>query len=104
MRQDLKLHCLGGALIGFVVALLVALVALPALPTESDPVIPMLLGAALAGVAAAYVVGWLKEYVYDKARPTKHTVDPMDLRYTWIGGVVGGPLGALAGSFLNGVM
>lgn len=41
------------------------------------------------GLLVAISAGAYKEWVYDKARPASHTVDPMDFAATSLGGVVG---------------
>lgn len=93
MRIDLKKHRIVGAVIGYAVALLAVLALVHYFPVDPMQAIQHALIGVLAGTAAAYVAGWLKEYAYDKSG--RGTVDADDLRYTWVGGLMGAIPGAL---------
>lgn len=97
MRSDLEKHAAVGAAIGAVVAF--AAVTLGLAQLNQKLVSLFFLGVAL-GTLASYAAGWVKEYWYDARHPDTHTVDPLDLRYTWMGGVLGSVAGAALAVFM----
>lgn len=80
MQHDKKLHLIAGFCIAVVAAYVASRLGLP------EPL------SSIFGVIAAAVAGWAKEYVYDKRRPERHTVDRVDFKVTAYGGLIGGLL------------
>lgn len=56
---------------------------------------------AFVGFAVATVVGWGKEYIWDKNRPGKNTVDKKDFEFTAAGGLVGSVVYAVCQYFIR---
>lgn len=90
-ETDKKLHFLVGAAIALAVAL----------PLVHFSPIPIPVCAWLGG-AAAVAAGWVKEHIYDKRRPDRHTVDKYDFYATALGGVFATAVILLADVFIQG--
>lgn len=77
-ERDKQLHFISGLGISLVFGIVLILwTPIPVLAASG-------LGCFLAGA-----IGWAKEYLYDAARPTEHTVDKNDFHATALGGAVG---------------
>ncbi len=94
MRVDLKKHLLVGRFIGFVMTVVTTFALLNFSTVQETSCVAL---GVLVGIAVTYVIGWVKEYVYDKSG--KGTVGRDDLRYTVRGGIQGSGLAA-AGLFI----
>lgn len=87
MRPDLKKHAIVGGALGGAFSALGGYFAGPA-------------EGAILGVAVAWVVGWLKEVLWDKYLG-RGVYDPVDAQYTYQAGVIGAVLGTWVGYFLR---
>lgn len=87
LRIDLKKHLTLGLAIAFVVTLAAFPVTLAVMGGDW---IPAAILAALSGLSAGVLAGWVKEYVIDKSG--HGTVDRDDYLYTGRGSVVGAAL------------
>lgn len=96
MRSDYKKHAWAGGGVGLVVGLVSGY-----LLTGLLPLLVVLLLAWGLGTAAAYAVGWGKEYLWDASG--RGQVEREDLRYTWKGGAVGALLAVFVVFLLAGV-
>jgi uncharacterized membrane protein YfcA len=86
---DKKLHLAAGFLVGLVTGFVVAWLLRGLVEREAR-----VFFAVMFSVVDAYLAGLLKEK-YDAKRPTRHTVDPKDIKYTMYGGLPGGFVGGV---------
>lgn len=82
MEPDKRNHTVAGALIG------------SATYTAARGFTDNKWSAFALGVVAAAAAGATKEWIYDRARPESHTVDPRDFWFTAAGGALGSGLAA----------